>query len=94
MALSKNIYVLIQPEKRELGRKKLWQGYLLTQEERCQIDHLMGRALLDYRFCERLIQHRDVSIFAEYGLSPATQQWLCSIEASSLTEFAQAIAFN
>jgi len=94
MALGEHIYRFPRPNKPELSRNKLWHGYLLSQEERCRIDNLMGRALLDQHLCERLIMHRDVAIFAEIGLSPETQQWLCSIEASSLTEFAQAIAFR
>jgi hypothetical protein len=94
MALGEHIYRFPPALKPELNKRKLWQGYLLSQEERRRIDNLIGSALLDQHLCERLINRRDVAIFAEIGLSPETQQWLCSIEASSLTEFAQAIAFR
>lgn len=95
MALSDRLY---QSErhghqlKSDAFAQRLWHGYRLTDEEMRQIDKLMGRAMLDQRFCNRLLQQRDKSVFREYNLTPETQHWLGSIEACTLIEFAQAIA--
>lgn len=97
MALSDRMYV---PSKTSYSRsydvknKNVWPGYLVSQEEKQQIDRMMGRALFDQKFCDRLIRSRDEMLFAEYRLSQDTQRWLCSIEARSLTELAEAISFN
>ena len=94
MALSERLYHMDRSshaKKADPFKKRLWQGYCLSAEEMMQIDQLMGRALLDRKFCERLLNKRDSAIFVEYGLSPETQTWLASIEAGNLTEFAQAI---
>lgn len=97
MALSERLYKIDrrgQSKTHDLSTRPLWHGYLLTQEEKHQIDQLMGRALVDRKFCHRLLNERDVTVFADYGLTDATRQWLCSIEAGSLAEFAQAIIGN
>ena len=93
MALSERLYQVDRSThpKPDPFKKSLWQGYCLTAHEMTQIDKLMGRALLDRKFCDRLLQTRDHAIFAEYGLSPETQTWLASIQAANLTEFARAI---
>ena len=52
----------------------------------------MGSALMDESLCDLLVNKRDTSIMANFGLSFETQKWLRSIEASSLEELAQEIA--
>jgi hypothetical protein len=52
---------------------------------------MMGKALIDPRICDRLVNQRDSALLDEFGLSAETQQWLCSIQAASLVELAQAI---
>ncbi len=78
----------------DVPRKTMWHGYFLTQEEQSNLDEMMGKALLDSKFCQRLLEKRDISLFAEFGFSTATKEWLCSIQASSLNEFAQAVSFG
>lgn len=95
MALSKQMYPVdytshAQPYK--LSRRKVWHGYLLSNEERSRIDHMLGKALLDQTFCDRLLHNRDSVLLSEHGLTAETQDWLCSIDASSLSELAEAIA--
>ncbi len=95
MALSKQAYSYDRSASSvlyKLTRREVWHGYLLSNEERTHIDNMMGRALLDQAFCDQLIHQRDSVLLAEYGFSTETQRWLCSIEAASLSEFAQAIA--
>lgn len=97
MALSEQVYRVgrsTQARPYEVTTRTVWHGYLLSQEEKRQIDFMMGRAMLDDKFCDRLLKKRDSSLFAEYGLSNETQKWLRSIEASSLSELAQAITYG
>lgn len=94
MALSDRLYQSnhrSNPLKSDAFAKRLWQGYCLSSDEIQQIDELMGRALLDAKFCDRLLRQRDKTVFGEYALTPETQLWLGSIEARDLTEFAQAV---
>jgi len=79
-----------RPETREVPLKPIWHGYLLTREERTSLDRMMGKALLDSRFCDRLLRQRDSALLAEFGFSPSAEAWLCSIKADSLSELAQA----
>jgi hypothetical protein len=73
-------------------RSELWHGFLLSSDEKRRIDQLMGSALLDDTLCELLVNQRDTSLMAQFGLSLDTQKWLRSIEAKSLEELAQEIA--
>ncbi len=77
---------------RQFARPEIWHGFLLTADEKRRIDNLMGSALLDESVCDLLVNQRDTSIMASFGLSFETQKWLRSIEASSLEELAQEIA--
>ncbi|MBE2272161.1 MAG: hypothetical protein IAE80_28260 [Anaerolinea sp.] len=94
MALSDRLYHANQrsnPLKSDAFAKRLWHGYCLSSDEVQQINQLMGRALLDAKFCDRLVNQRDKSVFGEYAFTPETESWLVSIEARDLTEFAQAV---
>jgi hypothetical protein len=71
---------------------EVWHGFLLSTDEKRRIDQLMGSALLDDCVCDLLVNKRDSSIMTRFGLSRETQNWLRSIEASSLEELAQEIA--
>ncbi len=79
------------PDSHELPKRKLWQGYVLTEQERQNIDHLIGRALLDSAFCQRLLHHRDGELLAEFDFTPETELWLCSLQVNTLAELAQAV---
>jgi hypothetical protein len=68
-----------------------WWNYVLSKEERRRLDQLLGIALLDDEVRERLVEHRDRALFEAFGLSTETQTWLCSVQAASLTELAQAV---
>lgn len=75
-------------------RPKVWQGFLLSHEEKQRIDQMMGSALLDETLCRRLVNDRDTSVMSAFQLSVETQRWLCSIPASTLDEMAQAIVLG
>ncbi len=68
-----------------------WWDYVLSKEEKQRLDNLMGVALLDQEICERLLQKKDHSLLAAFGLSEQTQAWLHDVQAGSLAELAQAI---
>ncbi|MEP7292138.1 MAG: hypothetical protein ABI835_10155 [Chloroflexota bacterium] len=73
-------------------RSGIWRGFLLTADEKRGIDRLMGSALLDDSLRDQLVNKRDTSLMASFGLSRDTQNWLREIQASSLEELAQEIA--
>jgi hypothetical protein len=68
-----------------------WWNYVLSKEEQRRLDQLLGVALLDDEVRERLVERRDTTLFEAFGLSMETQTWLCSVQAASLTELAQAV---
>ncbi|HEX3050085.1 MAG TPA: hypothetical protein VHP83_05470 [Aggregatilineaceae bacterium] len=71
-----------------------WWEYVLSQEEKLRLDHLMGVALLDEDVCDRLVNKRDHSLLTAFGLSEETRNWLGTVKANSLIELAQAIVAN
>ncbi|HVU14363.1 MAG TPA: hypothetical protein VHD90_23960 [Phototrophicaceae bacterium] len=73
-------------------KTQVWPGFLLSTDEKNRIDRLMGSALLDDSLCDRLVNKRDASLMASFGLSSETQSWLSAIKATSLEELAQEIA--
>jgi hypothetical protein len=75
-------------------KKQTWQGYLLSQDDQRRIDALMGRALLDPTFCEELLKRCDVGLLAEFGFRTEIVAWLCSLEVTSLAEFAEAVTIQ
>ena len=70
---------------------KAWWDYVLSKGEKQRLDNLMGLALLDEKIQKRLLNERDSSLLTAFGLSEETQHWLCSVQATSLVELAQAI---
>lgn len=68
-----------------------WWDYVLDKEDRQKLDHLLGMALLDPKISDLLVNKRDASLLEAFKLSQETQVWLRTIEASTLTELAQAI---
>jgi hypothetical protein len=70
----------------------LWWDYVLSKEESKRLDNLMGLALLDEDICRRLVIDRDSSLFSMFQLSPETQIWLRTIKATTLSQFAEAVA--
>lgn len=75
-------------------RGQVWRGYLLSQDEKRRINRLLSSALLDDALCARLVIDRDASLMASFGLSLETQQWLCSISATTLEDFAAEITLQ
>ena len=63
----------------------------LIDEEREKLDRLVGAAMLDSAVYKRLISEQDSALFDEYELSRASRDLICTIDASSLTELAEAI---
>ena len=68
-----------------------WWRLVLSQTECERLNSLVGLALLDSGICERLVTMRDPTLFAAFGLSERTQEWLRGIKATTLKELAQAI---
>ncbi len=68
-----------------------WWRHLFHQSERERLDNLIGLALLDPEICERLVNKRDPSLLSTFGLSKQMQDWLKSLNASTLKELAQLI---
>src|SRR5678815_4494503 len=83
--------VLPWPAGRGFRGAEAWWDYVLTKDERQRLDQLLGLALLDQNICKRLLETRDRSLFSKFGLSEATQSWLESVPANTLTELAEAI---
>lgn len=72
------------------GGETWWQD-MKRKDELQRLDNLMGVALLDEEVRHRLVNERDTSLLAAFGLSKETQNWLREIKAGSLVELAQAI---
>ncbi|MDX2163737.1 MAG: hypothetical protein SF162_20640 [bacterium] len=75
----------------DIRTRRLWTGYQVSQADQRQIDAMIGKALLDPMFCESLLNRRTHALLAEFGFSHETTVWLCNLEVTSLTEFAQAV---
>ncbi len=69
-------------------------GHVLTNEERENLDALLGAAMLDRGVRQRLLGERDSALLLNFAISDETQAWLDSVQAQSLTELAQAIAYH
>jgi hypothetical protein len=65
--------------------------HMLSEEDRQELDRLLGTALLDKATCQRLLCERDDSLLAEFALSEETRAWLHTVWATSLAELAQAV---
>ncbi len=68
-----------------------WWEYVLNQDEQQRLNSLMGLALLDTSICDQLLNRHDDSLLNAFDLSAETKAWLCSIEAATLVELAEAI---
>jgi hypothetical protein len=68
-----------------------WWHQVLGQSECERLNNLIGLALLDSTVCEQLVVKRDPALFATFGLSERTQNWLSAVGAATLKELAQAI---
>ena len=68
-----------------------WWHYILSKDEKKRLDHLLGAALLDDKVRQRLVNDRDSGLMDAFGLTEDTKRWLCAVDASSLTDLAQAI---
>ncbi len=79
------------PNGRGFTGADVWWDYVLSKDEQCRLENLLGVALLNGDVRERLLHSHDNSLLAAFGLSQETQAWLCSVKASSLAELAQAI---
>ncbi|RMF77862.1 MAG: hypothetical protein D6737_16500 [Chloroflexi bacterium] len=68
-----------------------WWQYMLSQDEKHRLDHLMGLALINDDVGQRLLEDCDGSLLDAFELSEETRHRLRSIKASSLVELAQAL---
>ena len=83
--------VLPWPQGHGFSGTTAWWEYVLSKEESRRLDNLMGIALLDEDFSNRLLNERDDSLLMPFGFSQETVAWLRTIQAANLVEFAQAI---
>lgn len=65
--------------------------HVLPQKDKRALDNLMGVALLDADVRHRLVYERDNNLLSDFSISGETQNWLRSIQATSLVELARAI---
>ncbi len=72
------------------GTEISWQ-HPVPQNEREQLDSLMGLALLDPGVRDRLLVQHDPALLDAFDLPDDTRQALSNIHASTLKEFAQAV---
>src|SRR5258708_38944389 len=63
----------------------------LSQSDRDHLDNLVGHALIDQDIHDRLLRHRDPSLFDVFKVSDETRNWCATVQASTLQEFAEAI---
>jgi hypothetical protein len=71
------------------GRDAWWES-IGRLEEQQKLDQLVGTALLSEEVCQQLLHH-DEDLLLKFHLSEPTRRWLMSIQADSLTEFAEAL---
>jgi hypothetical protein len=67
-----------------------WWDYVLVQDERSRIDHLLGLAFLNPSIGTRLLRH-DETLFAAFRLSQGNCNAMKRIRANSVEAFAQAL---
>jgi hypothetical protein len=87
----RGIDVLAGPPGYNFAEAGVCREHTLSEEDRQELDRLLGAALLDEATCQRLLCERDDSLLAEFVLSEETRAWLHTIWATSLVELAQAV---
>lgn len=78
------------PNGRGLKGGSSWWEYVLNKDEKQRLDNLMGTALIDEGVCGKLLAG-DEKLLQSFGISPETGRWLRGVQASNLTELAQAV---
>jgi len=68
-----------------------WWDYVLSKDECRKLNDLLGTALLDSDFCQRLLSGHDESILMKFEFSPQMREWLLNIHAATLQELAEAL---
>jgi hypothetical protein len=71
-----------------------YKTFVRNQDEGSRLNHLLGMALLDESIRHRLVDARDESLLASFGLSESTKKWIITMRANSLTDIASAVAAN
>ena len=72
----------------------MWWDHVHEQNEQKRLDNLMGVALLDAEICERLLSGSDDTLMSAFGISEETKSRLRSVQATSLTDLAQALTHH
>ncbi len=85
------LYFLPGMDRSGFANGDVWRQHALSQSERERLDDLVGQALIDQTVHDRLLIHRDPSLFDTFNLSDETRRWCATVQASTLKEFAQAI---
>ena len=63
---------------------------MLGQDDKRNLDRVVGAAML-YDSVRRRLLDRDADLLTEYGVSIETQEWLRTLEAADLVDFASAV---
>ena len=83
--------VLPWPQGRGFNGANSWWDYVLSKDEAKKLNELLGTALLDADFCQRLLSGTDESILSKFEFSTQMREWLLNIHASTLQELAEAL---
>lgn len=80
------------PQGKGFSGSSVWWEYVLSKTEAQRLESLIGMALLDQSICERLVNMRDETLLEAFDLSHETREWLRMLQASTLSELAEAIS--
>ena len=85
--------VLPWPQGHGFSGTTAWWEHVGKQDEQKRLDNLMGLALLDEDVQKRLLDGGDDSLLTAFGLSEETRTRLRAVQATTLTDLAQAITY-
>jgi len=82
------------PVRETLTAQEDSRPFSFSAAERDSLDVLLGAALLDSDVRQRLVVRRDTTLFNSYAISQRVQRWLKALQATSVAEIAQAVAYH
>jgi hypothetical protein len=83
--------ILPWPQGNGFNGASRWWDYVLSKDETKKLNELLGIALLDSDFCQRLLSGNDESILTKFDFSSPMRDWLMNIHATTLQELAEAL---
>lgn len=73
------------------GERPLPSHSNISKSDWSKLNRLFGHALVYESVCQRLVEDRDPVLLADFGLSPAVQAWMKSLQADSLPALAEVV---